>query len=332
MARSEKQKQKLLYILDYLRANTDETHTVTTPQIIAHLEANGIRAERKSIYSDIAALDDYGYEILKTDGARSGYRLLTRPFELPEVKLLVDLVQASKFITTQKSRELIQKLEACVSRHDARTLQRQVIVSDRSKTSNEKIYYNVDHIYSAIAANEQIRFHYYDWDVKKQPRLRRDGAFYQVSPWLLMWDDENYYLVAYDADAAQMKHYRVDKMLDIDGTDEPREGRALYETIDVSAYSRKTFGMFAGEETTVQLLCDSSLTGVLIDRFGPALALRPCDGTHVLARADVAVSPQFFGWLAGLSDRVRILSPQSVADDYQQFLQKILQTYKGELP
>lgn len=322
------QKQKILYILDYLRHHTDENHCVSTAQILDHLAANGIKAERKSIYSDIETLCDYGFDIVHGNGPGNGYRLISREFELPEVKLLVDLVQSSKFITTKKSRELIGKLERFVSDNDAHTLQRQVIVTDRNKTANEKIYYNVDVIYSAIADNVRIRFHYFDWDVKKQMKMRKDGAFYQVSPWLLTWDDENYYLVAFDSEAGLMKHYRVDKMLDIELTGEDRDGRDAYEQIDVAAYSRKTFGMFAGEEKTIQLLCDNSMTGVIIDRFGNSVSLRPYDEDHVLARADVAVSPQFFGWLAGLSGRVRIFSPASVADAYRDYLQNLLDSLR----
>lgn len=322
------QKQKILYILDYLRHHTDENHCVSTAQILDHLAANGIKAERKSIYSDIETLCDYGFDIVHGNGPGNGYRLISREFELPEVKLLVDLVQSSKFITTKKSRELIGKLERFVSDNDAHTLQRQVIVTDRNKTANEKIYYNVDVIYSAIADNVRIRFHYFDWDTQKQMRLRKNGTFYRVSPWLLTWDDENYYLVAFDSEAGLMKHYRVDKMLDIELTGEDRDGRDAYEQIDVAAYSRKTFGMFAGEEKTIQLLCDNSMPGVIIDRFGNGVSLRPYDEDHVLARADVAVSPQFFGWLAGLSGRVRIFSPASVADDYRDYLRNLLDSLR----
>ena len=324
MPKSTNQKQKMLLILDYLQKHTDETHDATTPQLIDYLAANGIKAERKSIYSDIQTLVDFGYDIVRGPGPHDGYQLLSRDFELAEVKLLVDLVQSSKFITTRKSRELIGKLQHFVSETDARTLQRQVVVTDRNKTLNENIYYSVDVIYSAIANNRQIQFQYFDWDVHKQMVPRKDGAIYEVSPWLLTWDDENYYLVAYDSAAACMKHYRVDKMLHIELSESPRAGRELFEQIDVAAYSKKTFGMFAGEEETIQLLCDNSLIGVIVDRFGSDVALRPYDDTHALARMNIAVSPQFFGWLAGLSGRVTIHSPQSVADSYKAYLQHLL--------
>lgn len=324
MPKSTNQKQKMLLILDYLQKHTDETHDATTPQLIDYLAANGIKAERKSIYSDIQTLVDFGYDIVRGPGPHDGYQLLSRDFELAEVKLLVDLVQSSKFITTRKSRELISKLQHFVSENDARKLQRQVVVTDRNKTLNENIYYSVDVIYSAIANNRQIHFQYFDWDVHKQMIPRKDGAIYEVSPWLLTWDDENYYLVAYDSAAACMKHYRVDKMLHIELSESPRAGRDLFEQIDVASYSKKTFGMFAGEEETIQLLCDNSLIGVIVDRFGSDVALRPYDDTHALARMNIAVSPQFFGWLAGLSGRVTIHSPQSVADSYKAYLQHLL--------
>lgn len=327
MAKSANQKQKLLYIEELLRRRTDETHSVTVPEIIDYLASNGIQAERKSIYNDIQTLCDFGLDIVHGVGPGNGYRLAGREFELPEVKLLVDLVQSSKFITTKKSRELIGKLEGLVSENDARKLQRQVIVADRNKTANEKIYYSVDVIHTAIWQNRQIRFHYFDWDVHKQMLLRKNGAFYKVSPWLLTWDDENYYLIAYDSNAGLMKHYRVDKMLDIELINNLREGRDIYEQIDAASYSRKNFGMFAGEEKTLQLLCDNSMTGVMIDRFGSNVALRPYDESHILVRANIAVSPQFFGWLAGLSDKIRIISPEAVANDYRNYLQKILAAY-----
>lgn len=332
MSRSDNQKQKLLYIERLLRTRTDETHTVTVMQIIEYLEQKGIHAERKSIYNDLKTLSDFGLDIIKGDGPRDGYRLASREFELAEVKLLVDLVQSAKFITTGKSRELIRKLEALVSEQDAYKLHRQVVVANRNKAVNESIYYSVDVIYAAIADNLQIRFQYFDWNERKERLLRKDGAFYQVSPWILTFDDENYYLVAYDEAAALMKHYRVDKMLHIAAADTPRRGRTLYETIDIAAYSRKTFGMFAGTERTLQLICDSSLAGVIIDRFGTDVAMRPYDGTHILVRVCVAVSPQFFGWLAGLSRRAAIHSPADVAEAYRSYLLDILQETSQNTP
>lgn len=328
MPKSEKQKLKLFYILKLLSEKTDEFHRVTTQDIIDYLAANEIKAERKSIYTDIDLLMDYGYDIIKVKERPNGYYLATRQFELAELKLLVDSVQSSKFITTKKSRELIGKLESLCSKNEARQLHRQVVVTNRNKAVNENIYYNVDIIYTAIARNVKIRFQYFEWNVKKEIQLRKEGAFYEVSPWLLTWDDENYYLIAYDDKAGIIKHYRVDKMLKIDLSVENREGKQEFENFDIANYSRKTFGMFAGEEETVTLSCAKRLAGVMIDRFGTEVALRERDDEYISARIRVAVSPQFFGWLAGLGAAVKIEAPVHVAEKYQQYLQEILGIYQ----
>ena len=327
MARSEKQKQKLLYLAEYLRQNTDEDHYVTTAEMIDYLEANGIAAERKSIYTDIEALREYGMDIIRPQGVRGGYMLASREFELAEVKLLVDLVQSSKFITTRKSRELIAKLGELVSRHNASALRRQVVVADRNKTSNENIYYTVDVIYEAIARNVKIRYHYFEWNEKKERHLRKGGAFYEVSPWLLTWDDENYYLIAYDQENGIMKHYRVDKMLHPSLSEQTREGREIFEAMDVASISKKTFGMFAGEERTVRLRVDRRLTGVIVDRFGTDVSMRLMDEEHLSVRVEIAVSPQFFGWISGFGTGMEIIGPEDVRSQFAEYISGISQLY-----
>ena len=329
MPKSENQKQKLLYIAKYLMEQTDENHAVSTPQLIEYLSTQGIKAERKSIYSDIETLNDFGMDIIRSEEHRGGYMLASRQFELAEVKLLIDLVQSSKFITEKKSRELIGKLETLVSKYDAKAMQRQVQVIGRSKTMNETIYYNVDMVHTAISQNVKIRFHYFEWDVNKKTKLRKEGSFYEVSPWKLTWDDENYYLMAFDETAGVIKHYRVDKMLDVSLMEEARSGKEVFEAIDMAAYSKKTFGMFAGEEKTVRLLCDNSMIGVIVDEFGTEVAIRKEDEEHIMARMDVAVSPQFFGWLAGLGDRVEIIAPADVREEYATYLTNVLCRYNG---
>lgn len=328
MAKSEKQKLKLLYIAQLLMEKTDEEHRVSTQEIIAYLAKMGISSERKSIYTDIDNLLEFGLDIVKVKERPSGYYLASRQFELAELKLLVDAVQASKFITTKKSRELIGKLESLCSKNQARLLHRQVVVTNRNKTVNENIYYNIDMIYNAIAENVKIGFQYFEWSVNKEMRVRRNGEQYLVSPWLLSWDDENYYLIAYDDRSSMIRHYRVDKMLHIEIQKEARAGKEQFEHFDIAAYSKKTFGMFAGEEETVTLCVDDSLTGVMIDRFGVDVAMRKKDDTHTSVRIRVAVSRQFFGWLAGLGALVRIEAPEGVADEYRQYLQEILTQYE----
>lgn len=327
MAKSINQKLKMFYILQYLMEETDENHAVTTREIISYLETRDIKAERKSIYDDINQLIDFGYDIMKVEDYQGGYYLASRDFELAEVKILVDLVQSSKFITRKKSAELIKKLEKLASRHEARQLQRQVLVADRNKTINEKIYYNVDLLQKAMFSNRRIRFQYYEWDINKEMKLRKNGQFYEVSPWVLTWGDENYYLMAYDDEAGIIKHYRVDKMMNISVTDYERSGKEAAGQIDVAAISRKTFSMFAGAEKTVNLKCTKRMIGIIVDRFGKDVPVRKLDEDYILARVNVEVSPQFFGWLSGLGTEVEIYSPEEVKEEYTTHLKKILTQY-----
>lgn len=329
MPKSENQKQKLLQIAKYLLENTDENHAVSTPQLISFLDSIGIKAERKSIYNDIDTLNDFGMDIIRSDEHRGGYMVASRQFELAEVKLLVDLVQSSKFITEKKSRELIGKLETLVSKYDAKAMSRQVEIIGRSKTNNENIYYNVDMVHTAISKNVKIRFKYFDWDINKKMQLRHDGAFYEVSPWKLTWDDENYYLIAFDEKANHIKHYRVDKMQNVTITENIREGKKIFDEMDMVEYDKKTFGMFAGVQKTVRLLCHKSMIGIMVDKFGADVALRAEGEEHVMVRIDVAVSPQFFGWLAGLGNRVQIASPEDVKEEYKKHLEDILSGWNG---
>ncbi len=329
MAKSENQKLRLLYVLQMLNEYTDEEHALGTPEIVKKLDALDIKAERKTIYNDIECLRDYGVDVLqkksRTDG---GYYLASRDFELAELKLLVDAVQASKFMTEKKSRELIKKLEKLVSRHQAGQLQRQVFVSGRVKTANERIYYNVDTIYKAIDENVKITFVYLEWNEKKELVPRKGGEIYEVSPWALIWEDENYYLAAYDTKAGIIKHYRVDKMGQVTLTKEAREGRDEIEKRNPAEYTKQTFGMYGGEEKNVTLRIESGLIGVIMDRFGKETDIRKhADGT-VTARIKVVVSRQFFGWLAGLGSGAGIASPEEVKEEYIEWLQQIIHSQK----
>ena len=314
MAKSEKQKLKLLYIMQCLTEKTDAEHSVTTQEIIDYLALQGINAERKSIYTDIDLLIDYGMDIVKNSGRSGGYTLVSRQFELAELKLLVDAVQSSKFITTKKSRDLIGKLETLCSKYEAGQLHRQVVVTNRNKTVNENIYYNVDIIYNAIAENVKIQFQYFEWDVNKEMHLRRNGKVYEVSPWLLTWDDENYYLIGFDHKARYIKHFRVDKMLDIQMCDHEREGEETFEKVDAGTYSKKVFGMYDGTETAVKLKCRNSLVGVMIDRFGKNVPLIPLDDEYFQVNVTVAVSQQFIGWLMAIGTGVTVIEPEEVRE------------------
>ncbi|MBR1855425.1 MAG: WYL domain-containing transcriptional regulator [Lachnospiraceae bacterium] len=323
MAKSEGQKVKILYILKILEEFTDEEHPMTTAELIRRLEDQGISCERKTIYNDIAQLVDFGYDIVQVSNRRGGgYYFASREFEVAELKLLVDVVQSSRFITVRKSRELIKKLEKKAGKYDAGKLQRQVYVAGRIKTENESIYYSVDSIHRAIQENKQISFTYLEWNLKKQ--LVKRGETRKVSPWALIYRDENYYLAAYDGESGLLKHYRVDKMGSVVVTEENREGMEQFEKLDLAEYTNRTFGMFGGEAETVTLGLPNRLVGVVIDRFGKEADLRPMEDGTFRIRAKVAVSGQFFGWLAGLGAEAKIVAPDSVREQYLNWLKEII--------
>ena len=328
MARSPNQKLKLLYLCRYLLRASDQDHPVTVAQMIEYLERQDISAERKSIYDDMEALRLFGLDVQTVrTGSATGYFIGEREFQLPELKLLVDSVQSSKFITGKKSLELIEKLEALTSEHDARQLHRQVYVRGRIKAMNESIYYHVDEIHSAIDGDRAITFRYYEWNALRQRVFRRDGKRYAVSPWALMWDDENYYMIAYDHNDAILKHFRVDKMSDIRLAAEPRQGETAFRAHDMTAYSDTHFGMFSGDVTQVRLEFENALAGAVIDRFGTDISLIPADGNHFSVTIRAAINVQFFGWLCGFGDRVRILSPDSAVEQMRLHLAAIAKLY-----
>ena len=333
MPKSSNQKLKLLYLLKILREETDEEHFLNSQQLIDRLGQFDISAERKSIYDDIARLMDFGYDIVhvKNKGG-SGYYLGNREFELPELKLLVDVVQASRFITLRKSRELIRKLEQFVSSKEALQLQRQVYVAGRVKTDNESIYYNVDFIHRAIQENRKISFQYMEWTLDKKLVPRKGGGRYIISPWALSWNDENYYLIGYDGEAGLMKHYRVDKMGTIQLTHEEREGGSAFGNFDIAAYTNKTFGMYGGREETVALVFSDRLIGVVMDRFGRDTDIRRLQEGTFRVRVKVAVSGQFFGWLTGLGTEARLAGPGNVVEEYGDYLKKIYDRYEEGRP
>lgn len=306
---------------------TDAMHPLSRKQLEEKLLEYGIQAERKSLYNDIETLKKFGMDIAYRKERPEGYFLQSHEFELAELKLLVDAVQSSRFITESKSNSLIRKIESMASKYEAKQLQRQVVVANRIKAMNESIYYNIDKIYASIASNQQILFRYFEWTIEKTTRLKKGGEPYQVSPWALTWDDENYYLIGYDVDAGILKHFRVDKMLDIETLGEPRVGKEEFGRFDLAHYTKKTFGMFGGEEETLRIRFHNKYIGVVIDRFGKDVSVRPDGEESFTARVDVAVSGQFFGWLTGLGKDVRILSPMYVADMYLDFLKEITGAY-----
>lgn len=325
MAKSPNQKLKLLYLMKILQEKTDENHPLTVPKLIEELQRYNVLPERKSVYDDIEALRLFGLDIEIAKGKSGGYYVSSRVFELPELKLLVDSVQASKFITHKKSLELIKKLESFASRYEAQQLQRQVYVANRIKAMNESIYYNIDAIHSAIARSRQITFRYFEYSIKKERLYKHNGERYRISPLALTWDDENYYMLGFDSLADKIKHYRVDKMESIEVTEAAREGLKEFEALDMAVYSKKIFSMFGGREESVKLRFSNELIGVVIDRFGKDVSVEPEGEAHFIVHENVFVSPQFFGWLCSFGGKVKILAPQQVVEAYTRHIQGVLE-------
>lgn len=332
MARGTNQKVKLLYLMKIFLERTDERHSMTMPELVEALREYGISAERKSLYGDIQLLQEFGLDVIgEKNGKYYRYYLASREFELPELKLLVDAVQSSKFVTERKSNELIKKIEHLGSVYEARQLQRQVYVSGRIKTMNESIYYNVDEIHNAINRNVKVCFQYFQWNVKKEMELRHDGKLYSVSPWGVSWDNENYYMIGYDGEAERIKYYRVDKMLNLSASEEVREGKQAFEALDMAALSKKTFSMFAGEEQYVKLEFQNEMAGVVVDRFGKDVSFIKKGKDHFVVNVNVAVSRQFLAWIISLGDGARILGPASVTEQMREEAARLAKVYGGTL-
>ena len=321
MAGYGNQKLKLLYLLDILKEETDESHVITIAEIIDRLASLGISAERKALYSDIQALTDYGFTIEK---AGHGYYLAERDYELAELKTLVDIIQSSGFLTAKKCNALTKKLYKQTSRYGAAELDRQIHMTS-SRTPNEKIFYTVDAIHRAIRDNKKITFSYFRYNNKKELVEKEPGYIYSVSPFTLLFDNENYYLIGFFEETKEVRHYRVDRMQNVNISSEPRSEESKKNAPNMSLYDSKSFGMFGGNETLVTLHCDSSMAGAIIDRFGeePTFILHDDGSFDITVR--VFVSPQFFGWLAGLGTRISIKAPEATNAQYKDYLRAILE-------
>lgn len=320
MSKSSNQKTKLLHLARMLLRQTDEDHPLTVPQIIEGLARQDVKAERKSIYDDLDALRLFGLDVQSRKGKSPGWFIGSREFELPEVKLLMDAVQSSRFITQKKSDALLRKLEGLASVHQAGQLQRQVYVAGRIKVMNESIYYNVDKLHTAIAGQKAITFKYFDYDIARNKVFRQEGKRYVVSPYGLIWNSENYYLVAFDHAHRELRHYRVDKMTEIVVTGLDREGKEQYPGFQLAEYGQKHFGMYSGQEMKVTLRGRRDKASLVWDRFGQDVILVPDGEEHFTVTLPVVMSPQFFGWLLGLDGSVTLIGPRQAVCAYRRRL------------
>ena len=328
MAKSSNQKTKLLHLARTLLRKTDEDHPLTVTQLIEELARQDIKAERKSIYDDLEALRLFGLDIQCRKGKSPGWFVGGREFQLPEVKLLMDAVQSSRFITQKKSDALLRKLEGLASVHQAGQLQRQVFVDRRIKVMNESIYYNVDKLHTAIAGQKAITFKYFDFDISRKKVFRQEGRRYMASPYGLIWNSENYYLVAFDHAHQEMRHYRVDKMAEIVVTALDRAGRERYAGFQLAEYGQKHFGMYSGQEVKVTLRGRRDKASLVWDRFGQDIIMVPDGEDHFTVTLPVVISPQFFGWLLGLDGSITLAGPKEAVAAYRRLLSATLE----ELP
>ncbi|MCR5205688.1 MAG: WYL domain-containing protein [Lachnospiraceae bacterium] len=329
MPKGKQQKLKLYYLSRIMTEKTDDEHGLSMKEIQMRLKEYGCTADRKSLYDDLEALRVLGIDIIGEQiGGGYFYHVGSKQFDIAELKLLVDAVQSSKFITEKKSSELIRKLTSMASDYEAAQLKRQVVVQGRVKTMNESVYYIVDDIHRAISQNQQIMFEYMQWNLKKELEKRRKDP-YRVSPWALIWDDENYYLVAYSEPDDCIKHFRVDKMKNITVLPEKRKGKEKFKDEELAAYSTRNFGMYHGEEKDVRIAFKNEMVGVIIDRFGKNITIHPSkqEGWSETV-VKVAVSRQFFGWIFALGTDVTIAGPKNVVEMFKSEAEERLKSLK----
>lgn len=324
MAKKANQRLRILFILDYLQKNSHQDHPVSAVELIQFLEQNEIPSDRKTVYADITALQDYGLDIVRNTGRNGGYYIASRNFELPELKLLINAVQSSRYLTEKKSRELIEKLCSQCNEQDAKLVRRDVYVSGRVKSMNETIYYNVDAIQEAIGQNQQISFRYFDWGLNGQ-RVYRDRS-YTASPYGLCQDNENCYLLAY-SERHGITSYRVDRMSDIQLLTERRVPCPELTGKNLIDQANRRFQMYSGNLVSVKLRFHRSLTNAVIDRFGKETMLLPDGDDYFVFTVQVAVSPLFLSWVMGFGEKARILYPASVVEDCKALCNAVLSQY-----
>ncbi|MBQ8620525.1 MAG: WYL domain-containing protein [Clostridia bacterium] len=329
MPRKENQRKKLLILRDILLRNTDERHGLTRKEIEVELSRYDIEVSRQTFAEDLELLREFGVDIM-TDrvGSKTIYYVGEREFALPELKLLIDSIQASRFITEKKAMELIRKMEKLCSKHEAAELQRGAVIVDRIKNMNESIFYNVDAVHQAINQNSKIRFQYFNYNIQAEREYKHGGKIYEESPYAMVCTDDNYYLLAYNSERNIIKNYRVDKLAAVQVTGEPREGREVFEQYDLKRFTRNSFGMFSGKEAKVTMRFSHRFANAVVDRFGKDVFMRRVDDNWVEVVAPVVVSPMFFRWLYGLGAEAYIVGPQDVKEAMKNHLLEVSKLYE----
>lgn len=313
---------RIIYVLSILWKKTNEDHPMSADQIVEQLSLYGIVCERKSVYRDLEQLEEFGFDLVTN---QKGTFLATRLLEVPELKLLMDMVQSARFLTEEKTSQLIEKLGKLGDYATFRQLKSQMVDGGNGKAENESVYYNIDCIVSAFQKNCQISFFYYAWSVEGKLELKNNGEKYRISPWFLQWESQQYYLIGYDEKQNGMKHFRLDKMKNIELLSESRKGKMVYDSLNLAEYSRMHFHMYQGESFLITLKCDKELAGAMIDHFGRKVWMHAMDEQHFSIVVSVEVSPKFFGWIAGYSGKIQIVEPSEVRIQYRMFLTSLLE-------
>lgn len=316
-------KSRILYVMLYLQETTDELHRASIIDIQQHLFEHGINAERHTIINDLAQLQESGMDIICERGKKNHYYIGERHFELAELKLLVDAIQASKFISTNKSKKMIAKLSALASIYQADDLNRQLYVEKLVKSKNEKILYVVDFLHAAIRKKIQVEFKYYEYDQNKMKVFKHDGQVYYFSPYAMIWNSDNYYVIGYSKSHGKTVKFRVDRIAD------PKEMQipivAKPKKFDLAVYSKSVFQMYDEEIHEVELLCENELMKAIIDRFGEDVPTQVVDNLHFIARVTVSSSNTFCGWVFSFGGRMKIISPFTVLDKFMALARKFCQ-------
>ena len=310
-------KLRILYILRVLEEYTDENHQLTTAEIVNILEEKyNLTTHRTTIPTDIKILCDYGIDIITVKSSQNKYYIGSRNLELPEIKLLIDAVQSSKFITLKKSKVLVQKLAGMTSKYQANKLNRNIVVDKRIKPNNEKIYYIVDALNDAVNQKKKVSFYYYDYLPNKKKHIKNNGEPYVISPYSLAWNGDYYYLIGYSDEREKTVIFRVDRI--------DKEPVILTEKItkapqdfDLAEYTNQVFQMYDGEEKTVKLKCNNELMKNIIDRFGEKVDVISKDEDTFIVSVTVDVCATFFGWILGFGGGIKIIAPDDVKEEYK---------------
>ena len=306
---------RIIELLRFLYQQTDEAHAVTVSEMIEYLKSKGIPSVRQTVYTDLEALDTAGIDIVQIKSTQNRYFIGSRIFEYPELKMLVDAVASSKVISAKKSQALIQKLGQLTSIQQAEQLQRLASLSSRVKPHNEKVYYIIDSIQTAILDQHQISFQYNEYTPEKKKILKHDGYRYILDPSALEWKNDHYYLIGYSHKHKGIAHFRVDRLTSVEPLDSKFQPMPDF---DVAAYTNKMVDMFAAEHAEqVKLLCSNELMRVIIDHYGEDIEISPYDDTHFTVIIEVNPSGTFYGWVFKFMGKIRILSPQSCVDKMQ---------------